>query len=373
MRTIAFIIQKEFLQIFRNRIMLGVLVVMPVIQLVVLTYAATFEIRKIPVFVVDLDRSTESRLLVERFAASENFTIAGYSASASDGDHALLANKAIMVLGIPPHAGRDLAGTGHAPLSLRFDAVDGFTANVARQYALDILSIHNDELFSGGGWGAPPLQPSRIDIMVSRWFNPHLDYRIYMVPGILVLLVTVIGGLLTALNVVREKEIGTMEQINVTPVTKIQFIVGKLVPFIILALALFTIGLLLGRFWFGVPVEGSLVLVYMAVLVYLLVVLGLGLMVSTLAETQQQAIFITWFFFVVFLLLSGLFTPIDSMPQWAQWLTLANPVAWFMDVIRRVMLAGAGFKDVWKSIFVLACFALLAISMAVLRYRKAAR
>ncbi len=370
MRTILHIIHKEFLQIFRNRIMLGVLMVMPVIQLLILTYAATFEIRNIPMFVVDQDRSAGSRALIDRFAASENFTIAGYSASAEQGDLALLTNEAVMVLGIPQHAGRDLVRAAPVFISLRFDAVDGFSASMANQYAMEILQIHNAGLSAGTGLAAAS---SVIDVTVSRWYNPHFDYKIYMVPGILVLLVTVIGGLLTALNVVREKETGTMEQINVTPITKTQFIVGKLMPFLILALILFSFGLLLGHFWFEVPVAGSLWLIYLVTTIYLMVVLGLGLTVSTIAETQQQAIFITWFFFVVFILLSGLFTPIDSMPLWAQWLTWANPVAWFIDVNRRVMLTGAGMADVWRSCLVLLAYGMLAISTAVLRYRKATR
>ena len=382
MRTLFFVIQKEFLQIFRNRLMLGIILVVPIVQLVILTYAATFEIRNIDVFVVDQDRSPESRMLIDRFAASENFRLSGWSDAPEDGYNALLSGDAAVVLQIPPHTGRNLTRDGRAPVSLRFDAVDGFSANIASQYTMQIIRRHNEDRavftmpatdgsFSSALAGNTP--PPQIGIHVSRWYNSELDFKIYMVPGILVMLITVIGGFLAGMNVVREKEIGTMEQLNVTPISKTHFIIGKLMPFMILALVMLSIGLLLGRLWFGVPIEGSLALIYLMAVLYLLVVLGLGLLVSTITHTQQQAIFITWFVFVIFILLSGLFTPIDSMPQWAQWLTLANPVAWFIDMIRRVMLTGAGLADVWQSCLVLLGFGLLTIGAAIMRYRKTIR
>ncbi len=375
MNIILHIIQKEFLQIFRNRLMLFFIMMAPIAQLVVLAYAATFEIRDIDLFVVDRDKSPESRALIDRFAASENFRITGYATVSEAGDRALLRNEATMVLEIPAHAGKDLERYGRAPVSLRLDAVDGFSANIAGRYASEIIQRYNHERksrqFADLSVSVDRItDAATIDIHIRHWFNPALDYRIYMVPGILVMLVTVIGGFLSGMNVVREKEIGTMEQINVTPVTKTQFIIGKLVPFLILALVMFSFGLLLAKFWFQVPFEGSLMLIYLMVVIYLLVALGLGLLVSTISNTQQQSVFITWFVFVIFILLSGLFTPIDSMPDWVQLLTWANPVAWFIDVIRRVMLTGAGFQDVWFSCMVLLGYGLLFIGAAIIRYRK---
>ncbi|MGM0738373.1 MAG: ABC transporter permease [Bacteroidota bacterium] len=390
MKIIFFIVQKEFLQIFRNRLMLGIILVVPVIQLMVLAYAATFEIRNIDMFVVDQDQTPESRALIDRFTASENFRLKGWSVASADGDRALLSGKALMVLQIPAHAGRDLVRDGHAPVSVRFDAVDGYSASVASQYASQIIRLHNEEQLYGQeqldheeqlqGQGQlnrdrpdpHVMRPAQIGINISRWYNPRLDYKIYMVPGILVMLVTVIGGFLTGMNVVREKEIGTIEQLNVTPISKIQFIIGKLLPFMLLALLMFSIGLILARYWFEVPLEGSLWLVYLATTTYLLVVLGLGLLVSTITHSQQQAIFITWFVFVIFILLSGLFTPIDSMPDWAQYLTWANPVAWFIDIIRRVMLTGADLHDIWISYLVLLAYSVAFLGSAVVRYRKSA-
>lgn len=384
MKIILFIVHKEFLQIFRNRLMLSIILVVPVIQLMVLAYAATFEIRNIDMFLVDQDQSPESRALIDRFTASENFRLTGWSVASADGDRALLSGKALMVLQIPAHAGRDLVRDGHAPVSVRFDAVDGYSASVASQYATQIIRLHNEEhlhnqeqlpgqgQLNGDGPDPHDMRPAQIGMNISRWYNPRLDYKIYMVPGILVMLVTVIGGFLTGMNVVREKEIGTIEQLNVTPISKIQFIIGKLLPFMLLALLMFSIGLILARYWFEVPLEGSLWLVYLATTTYLLVVLGLGLLVSTITHSQQQAIFITWFIFVIFILLSGLFTPIDSMPDWAQYLTWANPVAWFIDIIRSVMLTGGQMRDIWISYMVLLAYGVAFLGSAVVRYRKSA-
>jgi ABC-2 type transport system permease protein len=210
------------------------------------------------------------------------------------------------------------------------------------------------------------------DIRYSYWFNPELDYKTYMVPGILVLLVTVIGMFLSAMNVVREKEMGTIEQINVSPVKKYQFVIGKLLPFWIIALFELGFGLTLARVMFGIPIIGSLWLIFGVASVYLLAVLGLGLLISTLVNTQQQAMFLAWFFAVVFIMMSGLFTPVDSMPQWAQQVNVINPIAYFIRMIRMIMLKGSEFQDILKPFISVAVYAVISLSLAVWRYRKVA-
>lgn len=358
MRILRIIIKKEFLQIFRNRMMLPIIFVMPLVQLILLSYAATLEIRSIDLYVVDLDQSPASRELIDSFRAAGRFRMAGFSMNSRDATDALIRNEAKMALYIPRHFDRDLQ-RGGSPVQLIVDAVDGYSAGIAWQYAAAIIAGYS---------GATP--SPRIDVQYSHWYNPELDFKLYMVPGILVLLVTMIGGFLSGMNIVREREIGTMEQINVTPVRKTQFIAGKLMPFWILGLAELSFGLLVAWLLFDVPMVGSLVLVYVVAAIYLAGILGLGLLVSTLTDTQQQAMFITWFFFVIFILLSGLFTPIDSMPGWAQTLTWLNPVAWFIDIMRRVLLAGAGAADVAGPVLVLILFAGLMILLSVSRYRK---
>ncbi|MFA5781648.1 MAG: ABC transporter permease, partial [Bacteroidales bacterium] len=202
------------------------------------------------------------------------------------------------------------------------------------------------------------------------WFNPELNYKNYMVPGILVLLVTLIGMFLTGMNIVREKEIGTIEQINITPIKKHQFIIGKLLPFWIIAQFELAFGLTLGKLLFDIPILGNLGVVFTFSSIYLLVVLGAGLIISTINNTQQQSMFISFFFMIVFIMMSGLFTPVESMPVWAQKINIINPVAYFIEVMRMVLMKGSGFMDIKRQLISISIYAVLILSFAVWRYRK---
>ncbi|GIV61901.1 MAG: ABC transporter permease [Rhodothermaceae bacterium] len=371
MRTILFILQKEFLQIFRNRAMLPILFVMPIIQLLVLSFAATFEVKNTPVSLIDLDGSPTARRLVARFEASGYFTVVHRTYDPAAADEAMQRGDVRMILQIPAGFERDLRRDGAAPVQLILDAQDGATAGVVQAYANRILGDYTRDLQVT--FAATPPDPRVhpvLDVVFSHWYNPELNYHYFMVPGILVLLVTMIGTFLSAMNVVREKELGTIEQLNVTPLRKRDFIVGKLLPFWILALVELSAGLVVARLVFHVPMLGNLALVYALTGVYLVGMLGLGLWISTFTETQQQAMFIAWFLMVVFILMSGLFTPIESMPGWAQKLTLLNPIAYFIEIMRRVLLKGAGFADVQPQFWALVAFAVTSVTLAVRQYRK---
>jgi ABC-2 type transport system permease protein len=209
-----------------------------------------------------------------------------------------------------------------------------------------------------------------LDLRTQRWFNPTQNYKHYMVPALMVALTTIIGLLLTAQNITREYELGTLEQLNVTPVTKAQFIASKLIPFWLISLVIFTIGLTIGKLVFGIPMRGNLLLVYLALMVYLIVVLGLGLWISTVTRTQQQAMFVAFFVILIFLLLGGLFTPVDSMPDWAQAVAQANPVKHFVFIMRAVLVKGAGLETVGPPILGLAVAGAAVLTLAVHRYRK---
>jgi ABC-2 type transport system permease protein len=204
------------------------------------------------------------------------------------------------------------------------------------------------------------------------WYNPELNYMTYMVPGILVLLVTIIGMFLSGMNLVKEKEIGTIEQINVTPIKKYQFITGKLIPFWIIALVDLGIGLLFAKIVFGIPIVGSVYLVFFVAGVYLFVVLSFGLFISTLTNTMQQSMFISYFFLVIFILMSGLFTPIESMPGWAQIINYSNPISYFIKINRMIMLKGSGFADFQREFWILVAYAVGMFTFSTLRYRKTA-
>jgi ABC-2 type transport system permease protein len=379
MRVLRFLLRKELLQIVRDRAMLRILLFVPVVQLLILSSAATFEIRRTRMFLVDEDHSAASRGLVQRMVASGRFEVAGASASAGEADERLLDRDVTTILHVPAGFERDLVRTGAGTVQLVFNAEDGAAAGVLRSYAARILAAYSAELgrelrptfrtvVDGDGPPAPGVP--RIEVRTRGWYNAELDYTHYMVPGILVVLVTIVATTIGAMNIVREKEIGTLEQMNVTPVTRGQFIASKLIPFWLIALADLALGLLLARFVFGVPMRGSLLLVFGAAAIYLAAALGIGLWISTVAETQQQAMFLSFAINMVYLLMSGLFTPIQSMPRWAQWIAEASPVKHFIVIMRSVLVKGAGLGDVRTPLLVLAVYGVAVLALAVRQYSK---
>jgi ABC-2 type transport system permease protein len=354
--------------------------VVPVVQLLVLSNAATFAIRDTPAYLVDFDRTSTSRGLADRFAASGHFRLVGQSSSQHPANEALLDGRVTMVLTIPDDFEYSLVRTGAASVQIVVNAEKGSAAGIVQSYAARILAAYAAELTSTlrpsarsvrtDGEPLPIRGAPRIDVRVRSWYNPTLDYRHYMVPGILVSLVTLIGTLLTAQNVAREKELGTLEQLNVTPITRGQFIVAKLLPFWVLALIDFAIGLTVGWLVFDIPIRGSLVLLFSVAAVYLIVALAMGLWVSTLVETQQQAMFVTFFIMMIYLLMSGLFTPVDSMPPWVQVLSEFTPVRHFVQISRAILVKGAGLAEIARPLVILLIYATVMLTVAVRQYSK---
>lgn len=370
MRTIPFILRKEFLQIFRNRAMLPIIFVMPVIQLLVLANAATFEVKNTKVHLLDADHSQVSRRVADALEASGYFTIQHRSSSEARAEEDLLRRRVSMIVSIPKGFERDLMTGGVARVQVNVNAEDGAAAGVVQSYATSIISEVGRGIAADLEGGTGTLRNAGIVAVPRYWYNPDLDYETYMVPGLLVVLVTMIGAFLSGMNIVKEKETGTIEQLNVTPLRKYEFIIGKLLPFWIIGLVELAFGLVIAWLVFRIPMLGSLWLVFASAAVYLLVVLGIGLWVSTLTETQQQAMFITWFIVVLFILLSGLFTPLDSMPEWAQWLAQANPIAHFISIMRAVLVRGAGWAAIQTHVAALAVYAVVVLGLSVRQYRK---
>lgn len=381
MRRILSLAYAEVLHVTRDRATLFQVLAFPVVQLLILANAATFQIRDTPMYVVDLDRTSVSRGLVSRFRASGHFDITGYSGSLDRADRALLAGDVTLVLTIPPDFESSVVRTGRTTVQLAVNAEKGSAAGIVPSYAAEILSAYGRELGteirpSRGAIEAPTGEPAprrgveRLDVRLRGWYNPTLDYQHYMVPGLLVSLVTLIGTLLTAQNIAREKELGTLEQLNVTPITRGQFIAAKLLPFWVLALVEFSLGLFVGWLVFEIPVRGSLLLLYGAAAVYLVVALGIGLWISTLVDTQQQAMFVTFFIMMIYLLLSGLFTPIESMAPWIQTATILNPVRHFVTIVRAILVKGAGVEEIARPLMILVAFAAATLTMAVRQYSK---
>ncbi|MBS0000652.1 MAG: ABC transporter permease [Cyclobacteriaceae bacterium] len=367
-------LKKEFRQIFRNKAMIPIIFVAPLIQLIILSNAATFEIRNLKIYFNDFDKSTYAQRLKNAFVQTDYFILVGESTNRDIAERKLELNHADLVCEIPVNFGKDLQKYGHAKLFLKINAIDGTKAGVGINYSQNIIQkftsdIAQEVILKTNPEIAVEL-PYAVNIDYSNWYNEKLDYQTYMVPGLLVLLVTLIAAFLSSMNIVREKEMGTIEQINVTPILKYQFIIGKLLPFWILGLVVFSVGLFFAWLIFNIPVAGSLWIIYAFTCIYLLAVLGLGLFISTITDTQQQAMFISWFFFVIFVLMSGLFTAIENMPVWAQKLTLLNPLRYFMEVIRMVLLKGSGFQDVRIHFLIIGGFSILINLFAVWRYRK---
>lgn len=370
MKTILYLIRKEFIQIFRNKFLSRAIFGMPVVQMLILVPALTFEINNIELCIVDRDMSSESRQLISTLQGSEFFLLKHTTFSEEEADNMLHSDRCDMVLHIPQGFGRNVIREGRQKLMVKVNAINASSAQISWAYMRAVLHDYNAELLAGNMPASSPPQLSVIKTETRFWYNPGLNYKHYMLPGILVILVTAIGLLLAGLNVVREKEIGTIEQLNVTPIKKYQFITAKLVPFLLIGLVDLAFGLALGMLVFSVPLNGSIALLFLYASFYLAAVLGLALFLSTMSSTQQQYLFVVFFVWMVFILMSGIFTPADSMPGWARKFNLINPVAYFMRVIRMIMLKGSGFNDVLPDLRGIILIAIATISLAIWRYRK---
>ncbi len=371
MRRIWFLAQAEILHVVRDRATLAQVLIVPIVQMLVLANAATFEIRNTPTWIVDLDRTSASRGLVNRIAASGHFDIINTEPSTAAADDSMLAGKTTLVLTIPHDFEASLVRTRAADVQLTVNAEKGSAAGIVQSYAGAILASYSAELSAGRDpRSGPGTTGGPIEIRQHTRYNPTRNYKHYMVPGLLVALVTLIGTLLTAQNIAREKELGTLEQLNVTPITRGQFIAGKLLPFWCLALVDLALGLTVGVLVFDVPVAGNVFLLFGVAGIYLLVALGIGLFISTLVNTQQQAMFVTFFIVNIYLLMSGLFTPIDSMAPWVQVASLINPVRHFVTISRAILMKGAGLSEIATPLTFLSVFAVVVLTFAVRQYSK---
>ncbi len=369
MKTLITVLRKEFRQIFRDPAILRIIFLLPTVQFLVLPLAANFEFKNINLVLIDHDHSSYSRKLINNITGSGYFSLVADCENYREGYKYIETDEADVLLEIPHDFERTLVRENSNKVFIAVNAINGIKANLGGSYLSAITSDFSREITSQLNLSTSSQLPG-LEVTVSPWFNPNGNFKLFFVPGILALLVTIVGGLLTALNIVREKEIGTIEQINVTPISKVTFILGKLIPFWVLSNIVFTIGLVLGYFVYDITPQGSLFVLYSFVFVYLLAVLGLGMLVSTFCHTQQQAMFFMFFFVMIFILLGGLFTPIDSMPLWAQKITLLNPVAHMIQVMRMVILKGSGFMDILPQMGAIATIAVVLNVLAVINYHK---
>ena len=371
MRTLIFLLRKEFKQIFRDSAIVKMIIIMPIVQLLIMPLAADYEIKNINITIVDHDRSPFSQNLTSKIIASGYFILTDYNNSFQTGFTQIENNETDLVLEIPKDFERNLSRENSDKLFVAVNAINGTKAMVGSAYLSRIIADFNQKIRT------EMLPPSKvaniptIEIVSSNWFNRYLDYPIFMVPGILAILVTMVGAYMCAVNIVREKEIGTIEQINVTPIRKHHFILGKLIPFWLIGIFVFSIGLfLVSRVVYGIVPAGSVFVIYVFVAIYLFSVLGIGLIISTYSNTQQQAMSLAFFFMMIFVLMGGLFTSVDSMPEWAQWIARVNPVTYFIEVMRMVVMKGSGFYDIRNQLLITTGFAVFFNAWAIWNYKK---
>jgi len=370
MRRLGFLIRKELIELRRDPRLFGIVIVAPIIQLTLLGYAATTDVRDVPIVIADGDRSAESRALIERFAASPYFTIVDTVTSVNEVDAFLQRGLGWMALAIPPGYGRHVEDGSGATVQVVADGTDGSSTTVALGYTVNLVAGYAEDLLRArhaavSGVSAP------VDAQIRVWFNPELDSRDFMIPGILALLLMVVTANLSSMAIVRERELGTYEQLAVTPLGRWELIIGKLLPFAIIGMldVLLVVGVAV--LWFEVPLKGSVGLLFGVSGVYLLSTLGVGLFVSTVSQTQQQSMMTVVFFFMLpMLYLSGFIFPIENMPRAIQPVTYLIPLRYYLVMVRGVFLKGVGLETFWPDLLALLGWGVAILGLAVARSRK---
>jgi len=363
---------KEFIQVFRDPKMKGVIFVMPILQVLVFGYAVTTDVKHVPTAVYDLDNSVVSRELVARFIRSGYFDVVEYVDDEDRIRELIDHGKINVALRMNRGFGEDLRGGRVAHLQLIIDGTDSNTAGIVLDYAGKITGEFSEQVLINRftRLKGPAQEPGRAELQTRAWFNDNLESRNFYVPGVIAIVVMLITLMLTSMAVVREKEIGTMEQIMVTPITPAEFILGKTVPFALIGFADVIGVTLIGVFWFGVPIRGSLLLLFVATTLYLMTTLSVGLFISTVSQTQQQAMMSTFFFYFPAVLLSGFMFPIANMPEIVQWLTYLNPLRYFLVIVRGIFLKGVGAGILWPQMVSLAVMGVTTLWLVSRRFRK---
>ncbi len=369
LKRVGHLLIKELIELRTDPRLFGIVILAPIIQLFVLGYAATTDVTDIPILVADGDRSVESRALIERFGASANFNLVDVVTGGDAVEHHLEHGTAWMALTVPAGFGADVAAGRPTTVQVIADGTDSNSTTVALDYARSIVGAYSAERSAArmpGGVRAAP-----IDADVRVWFNPRLESREFMVPGIVALLLLVVTTNLSAMAIVREREVGTLEQLNVTPLARWELIVGKLLPYALIGMIDVVLVTIVAVFWFQVPFLGSFALLFLCSMMYLLSTLGLGLFISTISQTQQQASMTATFFFLTpMIYLSGFTFPIENMPEWIQYVTYAIPLRYFLVIVRGIFLKGVGVDVLWPQMAALLACGLVLITLATLRSSK---
>ncbi|MBI5021717.1 MAG: ABC transporter permease [Ignavibacteriales bacterium] len=371
MKTIYHIIVKEFIQFRRDKRMMALSFMAPILQLILLGYAATTDVKDVPMAVYNQDKSVASRELIDQFVHSGYFVIQKDVNSLEEIDHEIEFGNVWMALVIPPDFSSNLLARKTASIQILTDGSDANSANISLGYASQIIATYSTSIVVDIQKHIPQVtRPARLQPEIRVWYNPDLKSRNFMVPGVLATVLMIITMTLTSLGIVKEKEIGTLEQLMVTPIKPYQLIIGKLMPFAIIGMIDVVLVLFVTRFWFGVPLQGSVVLLFGLSGLFILTTLGLGLFISTISKTQQQAMMTAQFFiFLPFIYLSGFTFPVENMPQAIQYLTAIIPLKYFIVIIRGIFLKGTGIAELWPQALALWIFGIIILTLSVLRFK----
>lgn len=401
------LIKKEFLQVFRNPLLLSILVVAPLVEFMIFPFCADYEIKVLDIAFIDNDHSQMSKDIIHKFNSSDIFVTHGILDNKKSADEMMKHDKIDILIEIPQDFEQDLFNNQETRIAITANAINSVKAGIGTGYAQEIIGGYMQDFAEKSGsaelqalaakiqaeqaaaqkrqkegkMSLPSIdnnttvssRPAKIGISNIYWYNEQMNYKNLIVPGILVILVTLIGCYVTALNLVREKEIGTIEQVNVTPIKRWQFLLGKMIPFWLLGMAEFIAGLLIMKFIFGISVQGSVPVLLGITAIYLLVMLGLGFFISSVSENQLQSMFIVLFLFIVFVLLSGVFTPTEGMPEWAHKINYLNPMSFYIEVIKKIILKGSAFYSVQTETIVLSIMAVLINTGAILSYKESSK
>jgi len=367
---IKYLLKKEFKQIIRNPFLPKMIFMFPLMVLLVFPWAASYEIKNLNLSVVDNDHSTYSRRLIQTVTSSQYFRLTDNSTSYSQALKSIESNKADIILEIPQNFEKSIINRESVKVMFSANSVNGMKGGIATTYLSMIVAEFNRTLVSELYPEAASNASSIIQIDTQFRFNKHLNYQVFMVPALMVMILTLLCGFLPAVSIVFEKELGTMEQINVSPVPKITFILAKLIPFWIIGFIVITIGFTVSWLDYGLIPVGHFYHIYIFAAIYILAISGMGIVISNYAQTLQQAMFIVFFFMMLFIMLSGLYTPVDSMPEWAKWIAAFNPLKYLMAVMRSIFLKGSNFSQLKSDLAILIGFAVFFNGFAILSYKK---
>lgn len=365
MHTLFILLKKEFIQFRRNRFLPKMVIMFPVMVMLIIPLVTTMDVKNINVAVVDLDKSETSQRIISDMEASPNLALARYVETYEDALHAVEKGDADVILQIPADYEKKLVNGNPSAIGLSANGVNATKGQLGAQYLSQSVMKTLKTLNAEQGIALPEEK-----VFVRNRYNPTLDYPLYMIPALMVILIIMICGFLPALNLVGEKEAGTIEQINVSPVGRLTFTLSKLIPYWIIGLLVLTLAMIIAWIAYGLVPVGSILTIYVATLLFSFVMSGIGVSIANFSSTMQQSMYMMFFFIIIFQLMSGLMTPIDSMPQWAQYVTYAIPPRYFIEIMRSVYLKGSTLIDLWMDFAMLVAFAVVVCVIAILTYKK---